>query len=171
MQAEGLINSRPLTVVSSDAGDLEPLTPLHFLVGHNRVCTSLEVDADQEERMHPRQRWKCIQQVVKTVWKRWLREIVSRLNLTTKWLGASKSVQEGDILLCLDDTQPRAKWPLCRVVETYPGTDKVVRVVDVLMNGKRYRRSVHRLVPLEVEPDQAEGSIPTTAAMELEDVV
>ena len=32
VEAEGVLNSRPITHVSSDAGDIETLTPNHFLL-------------------------------------------------------------------------------------------------------------------------------------------
>ena len=172
VQAEGLINSRLLTIVSSDAADLEPLTPLHFLIGHCQVNTALEVAADLQEKAHPRQRWNCVQQVIKAIWKRWLREIVTKLNLTTKWCRAEKQMEVGDVLFCLEDSQPRARWPLRRVVATHPGADSTVRVVNIRMNGKCYRRSVHRLVPLEVEPDlNADDPTCSTAAVEMVEVV
>ncbi|XP_065192575.1 uncharacterized protein LOC135823654 [Sycon ciliatum] len=152
VQAEGLLNSRPLTAVSTDAADPQPLTPHHFLVGHARVTSPLEEQAELAERAHPHRRFDIIQHLLKVVWRRWKREVVSRLNLTTKWQRAQRSAQVGDVLLCLDDHLPRAKWPLGRVEAVYPGKDGATRVVDVNIRGKVYRRHVRYLVPLEVEP-------------------
>ena len=47
-RAEALLNSRPLTVVSSDPGDSPPLTPAAFLLGHTQLDISSE-DADAQE--------------------------------------------------------------------------------------------------------------------------
>ena len=170
VQAEGLLNSRPLTVMSSDVNDARPLTPNHFLVGHVTVTTALEDDSDSVERTHPRRRWMCVQHLLRTVWKRWLREIVARLNIRGKWFREKRNVEVGNILLVLDDTVPRGRWPLGRVVAVYPGKDGVVRVVDVQVNGKVYRRSVHRLVPLDVTPVGSTSDNPT-AEIALEDAV
>ena len=161
VQAEGLLNSRPLTVMSSDLNDARPLTPNHFLVGHVTVTTALEDDSDSVERTHPRRRWMCVQHLLRTVWKRWLREIVARLNISGKWFREKRNVEVGNILLVLDDTVPRGRWPLGRVVAVYPGKDGVVRVVDMQVNGKVYRRSVHRLVPLDVTPVGSTPDNPT----------
>ena len=37
---------------------------------------------------------------------------------------------------------------MARVVKTYPGTDGLVRAVDITMNGKILRRPTHKLVKL-----------------------
>ena len=69
--AEGQLNTRPLTVVSPDAEDLEPLTPMHFLTGSAGINSSLDCE---EGRF--RNRWRTIQQLSTEVWKRWMHEMV-----------------------------------------------------------------------------------------------
>ena len=152
IQAEALLNSRPLTVVSSDADDPAPLTPLHFLVGHQDVSAALEDVADAERVVHPHRRWKYVQRLTRDVWSRWLKEVVPKLNVRSKWHRREQNVKVGDVMIVLEKHTPRIRWPLERVKATYPGEDGVVRVVDIKINGKIYRRSVGRLVPLEV-PD------------------
>ena len=75
-----------------------------------------------------------------------------KLNVRSKWHRGEQNVKVGDVMIVLEEHTPRARWPLGRVQATYPGEDGVVRVVDIKINGKIYRRSVGRLVPLEV-PD------------------
>ena len=166
VQAEALINSRPLTTLSEESEDLEPLTPLHFLVGHSRVATALE--ATPEGGLH--RRWQLLQDLMKRIWKRWLREIVARANLERKWHRDSASVTVGKILMMLDESLPRTQWPLGRVVATYPGKDGKVRVVDVKVKGKVYKRSVHLLVPLDVEPSAVKVTLPASAEVRLSDL-
>ena len=54
--AEGLLNSRPITYVSSSAEDLVPLTPGHFLVGNLGGQFAPEVSSD--EAFNPKKRWR-----------------------------------------------------------------------------------------------------------------
>ena len=61
VQAEDLINSRPLTVMSTDARDLAPLTPTHFLVGRMDGPLPLEVMAEEEAVVDTRRRWMHVQ--------------------------------------------------------------------------------------------------------------
>ena len=46
------------------------------------------------------------------------------------------------------------KWPLARVIKTYPGKDGIVRVVNIKTQRGSYRRPVHKLavlLPFETE--------------------
>ena len=77
VQAEHMINSRPLTTVSSDPDDLSPLTPFHFLVGR----VDLPSAWDMEDTVHPRRRWQVLQQLTRDLWKRRLKEFAPKLNI------------------------------------------------------------------------------------------
>ena len=146
---EDLLNSRPLGLVSTDSNDLAPLTPTHFLVGRMDAPLPLEiVSSSPDTPVDPRKRWLYVQRLVFEVWRRWLLEFVPLLNLRKKWQKSGRNVAVDDIVMSLTATTPRGTWPLGRIVQVYPGKDQLVRVVDVLIDGKVYRRAVHQLVPL-----------------------
>ena len=68
----------------------------------------------------------------------------------TKWLEERPNLKEDDIVIVLDPVSgTKRTWRLGRVVKTYPGRDMVVRVVDVMTEGKIYRRPVNKLCLLE----------------------
>ena len=151
VQAESMINSRPLCAMSSDAEDLLPLTPQHFLVGHTDVLLPGEVAVDVNGAVHPMRRWKVVQRLVELIWKRWLEEVVPQLNVQVKWFRQQRNMMVGDVVLVMDEGTPRARWPLGRVTGIFPGKDGIVRVVELQVGKSIYKRSVHRLVPLEVD--------------------
>ena len=173
VHAEAMLNSRPLTTVSSDSDDPEALTPNHFLMGRAAAVTHLEAETEDLEKVHPRRRWLFLQVLTRQVWKRWLREMVPALNVRSKWYRKAKDVEEGEVFLVMDESTPRATWPLGRVTATYPGQDGVVRAVNVKIKGKEYRRSVHRLIPLEVTEGEVEldsENCPATANVNVDNV-
>jgi hypothetical protein len=77
--AKKLLNSRPITYVSSDSNDLCPLTPNNFI--HGQVGGTFAVEATEEETFNPCKRWHRVQQLIGQIWKRWRRELRPTLNL------------------------------------------------------------------------------------------
>ena len=142
--AEGLLNSRPITYVSSSPDDLVPLTPSHFLVGNLGGLFAPEVSSN--EAFNPRKRWQRIQQLISQFWKRWRKESLPSLNVRGKWFNPKRELTAGDVVLLVE---PNAKWPLGRVVETYRGDDDLIRVVKIRVGDTEYVQPVHRLCPLE----------------------
>ena len=151
-EAEHLLNSRPLTTLSNDPADEDALTPNHFLVGRMDPPMAKERVAAEQEVAHPRRRWETVQRLLTDVWKRWSKELVALLNLRKRWRQQKESVRVGEVVLCIMPDTPRNQWPLGRIVETYPGRDDEVRVVDVLCRGKIKRRSIQQLIPLPTVP-------------------
>ena len=149
-EAEHILNSRPLTTMSNDPADDTVLTPNHFIVGRMDAPIAKERLAMESGVIHPRRRWETVQGLVNNVWRRWVKEFVSLLNLRRKWRQQKESVKVDDVVLCVLSDTPRNHWPLGRIVEVFPGPDNEVRVVNVLCRGKVKRRSIQQLIPLPV---------------------
>ena len=69
------------------------------------------------------------------------------LNTRPKCTDVVKDLQKGGIVLVLEPNLPRGKWPLGRIVDTYPGKDGHSRVVKVQCGEKTVVRPIHKLVP------------------------
>lgn len=144
--AENLLNSRPLTYQSANIKDDVPLTPNHFL--HGQMGGQFAPESVDTTRFNPRKRWRKVQELISRVWSRWLREYLPMLNTRPKWTEVVNDLKKGDIVLVLEQNLPRGKWPLGRIVETYPGKDGHSRVVKVQCGEKTVVRPIHKLLPL-----------------------
>ncbi|XP_076384580.1 uncharacterized protein LOC143263681 [Megalopta genalis] len=146
IDVEAILNSRPLTPLSSDPSDLLALTPGHFLIGD--ALTSLR---DRDLQGTPANRlsaWQRVQQLKQHFWKRWHREYLNELANRNKWTRGQHSIIEGAIVLLREDNVPSMHWPLGRIIKTHPGSDGIVRVATVRIASNVFDRSVKKLVPL-----------------------
>ena len=71
-EVEYVLNSRPLTYVSADVNDAEPLTPNHFLVGQPEAALPPGVFTDHEAL--GRKKWRHVQALTDHFWHRWQHE-------------------------------------------------------------------------------------------------
>eukprot|EP00117_Sycon_ciliatum_P029501 scpid76220/ scgid23477/ len=150
VQAEALLNARPLTTISDDADDLMPLTPLHFLIGHSDVNQPID-HTDADHQPDHRDRWRVVQCLAKDVWRWLIKEMIPALNVRQKWQQKKRNIKVGDVVICVDQHTPRGSWPLGRVAAVYPAEDGFVRVVDVQIRNRVYRCAINVLIPLENE--------------------
>lgn len=142
-QIEAIVNSRPLTPLSSNPLDLEPLTPAHFLVGHR--LTSIP-DPDVSELPNNRlSQLQHLQQIQQNFWRRWSKEYISQLQVKSKWTKESTALEPGTLVVIKEDNLPPLKWTLGRVLETFPGADCVIRVVTVKTNYGVVKRPICKL--------------------------
>ena len=143
---ESIINGRPLTVVSDDDEDPEPLTPNHLLL--MRSSNACPPDVFEKRDAYSRRRWRQVQYLGDIFWRRWKREYLPTLQLRQKWNEQEQNISVGDIVHVIEDT-PRNQWAMGRVVETYSGTDNLVRAVKVKVKSTSLVRPVHKLCLLE----------------------
>ena len=130
-EVSALLNSRPLTHLSVNIEEPEPLTPNHFLFAQvlpyfplkKTELSDIEVSNTQFQQS---------QEIVQHFWKRWLQEYVPHLTERKKWTRQGKQLQVGDLVLVVDNNSPRGQWPIGRIVELIPSkADGVVRQARV----------------------------------------
>ncbi|XP_041972200.1 uncharacterized protein LOC121728148 [Aricia agestis] len=149
-QIEAVLNSRPLSPMSSDPHDLLPLSPAHFLVG--RPLTS-PVFADLHDIPdHRLTRYQRIEKIRQHFWTRWSREYVSELQSRSKWRFQTDDLKENTLVIIKEDNLPPLKWCLGRIIKTYPGKDGVSRVAEIKTATTTVRRAFSKICPLlEIE--------------------
>lgn len=93
--AATLMNERPLEYVPVEPQDPIPLTPNHFLLHEANPNDPLDV-IDLSEKLSTKG-WRTPQNLITDFWRRWLHEVVSKLNSRSKWtsnfLSWDKAVQ------------------------------------------------------------------------------
>ncbi|XP_055714978.1 uncharacterized protein LOC129809187 [Phlebotomus papatasi] len=145
IEAENVVNSRPLTNVSVDKDDPEAITPNHFLLGRSSASQPWGTYTDDDLL----QGWQAAQKLADEFWRRWLKEYLPTLAQRHKWNRRSPNLQEGDIVIVADSNEKRNTWPLGKIVQTFPGRDGTVRVVDVETTKGIYRRPAHKICVLQ----------------------
>ncbi|XP_049886664.1 uncharacterized protein LOC126381183 [Pectinophora gossypiella] len=144
-EVEYTVNSRPLTHVSVDPADPEALTPNHFLLGG--TAREGPPGTFDDSDLSNRTQWRASQRLADLFWTRWMREYLPELQNRREPHGEG-TVKMGDVVLITDNTLPRNVWPRGIITATYPGTDNIVRVVDVKTKGGTLRRPVKKLLVL-----------------------
>lgn len=160
IQIEAVLNSRPMSPLSSNPSDLSPLCPAHFLIGRPMTappCTDLTDAAP-----HRLLRYDRVEQMRQHFWRRWSTEYVTELQARTKWKSSGQDLSPEMLVLVKEDNLPPLRWRLGRVIKTYPGKDGVSRVADVRVANGIIRRTFAKLCPLPTEPPVA----PDVASLE-----
>ncbi|KAL7879942.1 hypothetical protein SRHO_G00021960 [Serrasalmus rhombeus] len=90
----------------------------------------------------------CFGPLVVKFWSAFIRHYLPSLQARVKWFKSSPGIPVGAVVLVVDPQQPRAQWPIGKVVKVHPSRDDQVRSVDVLIQSKVYTRPVARLIVL-----------------------
>jgi hypothetical protein len=65
-----------------------------------------------------------------------LKVYLATLNTRFEWVEETKDLKTDDIVLVLESNLPRGRWPLGRIIETFPGKDVHNRVAKVQVGEK-----------------------------------
>ncbi len=160
-EIEAIINSRPLTCVSSDPNDIEPLTPNHLLLMKNHQ--NLPPVTSEFSGACIRRSWRQVQYLADVFWRPWLKEYLVQLQVRQKWATPQANIKVGDIVLIVNEAAPRNLWQMGREIETPPDKQGQVRQAKLQTNTNIKLRPIHKLcLLLESDiPDQIAHQKPT----------
>jgi len=143
-----VVNSRPLFPNTADDLDEEPLTGNTLLFPHGQTPVPQNQSVDG---LDPRKSVKIAHSFLKTFWESWMRNMPPQLMMRSKWFKTRQNLKIGDYVIILEpglhgQLAPRGLWEHAIVEKTFPGSDKLVRKVELRLSGQRkLTRPIHKL--------------------------
>ena len=165
VQIEGIMNSRPLTYVASNAEDgaFSTITPFQVLTARNPRREEDEPDLSEVETGQTLTRAELVDyyqariEFVNEFWDGFQRIYLNELNSFAAKKGKHKIPMVGEAVLLHDDQVKRQNWKLGIVKQLMPGRDGKVRFAKVKTPaGNIIRRAIQTLHPIEVIEDTYE---------------
>ena len=143
-EAESQLNSRPLTpIFTTDVNSDEPLTPNHLLLLEPK--TNFPPGHFEKTDCYSQQRFKQIQYLSDIFWKRWTTEFLTSLQERQRWCTIKNNLEKGDLVLLVEDTQPRNSWITGRILSTFPDKNGLVRQVELKTPTGVLKRPIRKL--------------------------
>ncbi|XP_062611017.1 uncharacterized protein LOC134272834, partial [Saccostrea cucullata] len=153
-EVSAIINSRPITVISTDPENPIILSPALLLTHKDDSQTATQFESDSKLDMKDiyRAQWKRVQCLSELFWQKWKKDYLHTLQTRRKWKSVVPDLTEGSIVLLKDNDVPRQSWPLARIVKVLPSDDGRIRkvIIRVHRDGKNieYTRPISELVLL-----------------------
>ena len=149
-EIEAIVNSRPLTYISNDIRDKNPLTPSHFLLNKTygtkleNVIEDFDVSS-QDLQLNYSIRKGCIS----LFWRTWSEEYLKSLPCVISKAFHKKQVKVGDLVLIRDENKAKIFWPMGIITQTFLSEDGACRSVVLKTSKGLIKRSVNNLHQLE----------------------
>ena len=157
VEVETILNDRPLTYISDDPADPQPLTTAHLLHGrrltrlpHEQATTEDLQDPTYRDASKIRQDAKVQSILLQHFAKRWRPEYLTSLReFHHPSNRGGQQVKVGDVVLVHDDC-PRKNWKMAIIESLNMGNDGRVRSANICTGNGTTNRPVAKLYPLEV---------------------
>ncbi|XP_055604848.1 uncharacterized protein LOC129753073 [Uranotaenia lowii] len=159
-EAQGVVNSRPLTFIPIESESQEALTPNHFiLLSSNGVTQNPKPLAD--DSMAHRNNWNQLNTMVDQFWRRWVREYLPTIARRTKWFIDVAPIEQGDLVIVISEAE-RNCWLRGRVLEVIEAKDGRRRQAIIQTTHGVLKRPVAKLARLDMECGKPRSSSAST---------
>ena len=188
IEVESILNSRPITYVSTEDCE-EPVTPSHLMYGRRLLSLPIadnleEKDKDWEQTVSDiNRRQRHLQKLLDHYWRRWKNEYLLELRESHRQRNSMQSnkdsITPNDIVIVYDENRARGLWRLGRVMSVVHGKDGNIRgaTVRVAEQGKKptsIRRRLQKLYPIEIRSQniqEASTTVDTTVEHQQKELV
>ena len=118
VEAEGILNRRLLSQISSDSRDTSAITP-NFILSLATVNMSSPalIDMAPSSSEDLKACWRKALSQVEAFWRDFKTDYFSLLHQRQKWRKSKIDIKKDNLVIIVDDTKKRAVWKLCRVIE------------------------------------------------------
>ncbi|XP_043660207.1 uncharacterized protein LOC122624614 [Drosophila teissieri] len=152
IEAESIVNSRPLTHLPVTVDQEAPLTPNDLLKGVPDVPDLPKDNGQESNGCATRKQWRIARMMRDRFWKRWVHEYLPTLVRRERWCKHVEPIRRGDLVFICDPAIPRREWKRGVVEEVFTGRDGIPRRAAVRTNdrAKTMMRPASRLAVLDV---------------------
>jgi hypothetical protein len=142
IEAELIINNRPLTHVPISAEDCEPLSPNLKMFGSRLAARYPNVSARNNK--YSNVTTERANELADEIGRRFVKEYWRELTRGARNSRSKVELKVNDIVLVSEPNLPREAWQLGRITYVHPSRDGIARVIDVVLKGGKIvrRRSV-----------------------------
>ncbi|XP_071160738.1 uncharacterized protein [Mytilus edulis] len=163
-EVEAILNDRPLTYLSSDPSDNEPLTPSHLLYGRRITILpytgTLDGNIENPKNLTHASANKLLQiqnHIIDNFWTRWKREYLTSLREQHRTKGVDKqNINIGEVVLIHDETS-RTTWNVGIIDKLIQGRDGFSRSAILRTKNGPTSRPISKLYPLELTSNEYTG--------------
>ena len=124
-----LVNQRPIGRHPTDPEDGSYLCPNDLILGRS---TSRIPQGPFDHGTNKSKRFRFIQTLADSFWKKWTRDFFPSLVIRSKWHFSKRPLKINDIVMIKDANALRGKWRIGRVTQVHRSNDNQIRKVTVL---------------------------------------
>ena len=170
VEVKAVLNDRPLTYLSSDIKDPQPLTLSNLIYGRRIVMLPhllCEDDETTDESFQItgsdlllRKRAKTQALLMKHFWVRWKQEFLTSLREFHWTTGKNdRKINVGEVVLVHHDI-PRVHWKLAVIKKVVKGKDGLIRSAVIRTINGITNRPITKLYPMEITAAVPTESVP-----------
>ena len=90
-----------------------------------------------------------MQHLANEFWVRWKKEYLLSLQQRQRWTKPRRNMCVGDVVIIKDEDEPRNKWQLARVTQTFQSADGHVHKVKVAVADRELDNSGKKVKPIK----------------------
>ena len=144
------MNNTPLWPGSEDPNDPQLLSPAMIMtLKEVPNPPSIETFSEKDILAYGPRRYRRVQALSESFWRRWSEEYLSTLYARHKWRKVRPCINEGDLVLIRTKNAPRNSWNPGRVSSVRVSSDGLVRSVSLIippLAGSTATRTIERAI-------------------------